>query len=65
MEIAETLRKAIESKGRTDGQVTISVGVASDQDGHFADVSEFFRAADAALYQAKQQGRNRVVQSVG
>jgi diguanylate cyclase (GGDEF)-like protein len=61
VEIAETLRKAIESKGRTDGQITISVGVASDPDHHFGNVTEFFRAADAALYQAKDQGRNRVV----
>ena len=61
LEIAETLRKAIESKGRSDGQITISVGVASDPDQHFANVAEFFRAADAALYQAKDQGRNRVI----
>ena len=61
VEIADSLRKAIESKGRTDGQITISVGVASDPDRHFSDVTEFFRAADAALYHAKDQGRNRVV----
>jgi diguanylate cyclase (GGDEF)-like protein len=60
-EIAESLRKAIEGKGRSDGQITISVGVASDPDQHFGNVTEFFRAADAALYRAKNEGRNRVV----
>jgi len=60
-EIAESLRKAIEGKGRSDGQITISVGVASDPDQHFGNVTEFFRAADAALYRAKDEGRNRVV----
>ena len=61
MEIADTLRKSIESNGLSDGKITISVGVACDPDQRFPDVTELFRAADTALYQAKEQGRNRVV----
>ncbi len=61
LEIADSLRRSIESNGLADGNITISVGVACDLDQRFADVDEFFRAADTALYQAKQQGRNRVM----
>jgi diguanylate cyclase (GGDEF)-like protein len=65
MVVAETLRHAIEnSKGSTVGPVTISVGVASPSDGSIGDASALFRAADAALYQAKAGGRNRVVRYV-
>jgi diguanylate cyclase (GGDEF)-like protein len=43
---------------------TVSIGVAcSDQDGH--DFENLFKLADAALYQAKRNGRNRVVQHSG
>jgi len=63
--VAESLRSAIEHKDLTDGKITISVGVASPQDEPIANVEDFFRAADAALYQAKYQGRNRVVRFAG
>jgi diguanylate cyclase (GGDEF)-like protein len=63
--VAETLRSSIESEGLLDGHITISVGVASPHDQNIPNVEEFFRAADAALYQAKEQGRNRVVQFSG
>ena len=39
-------------------QVTVSIGVATF-DGH-PDYQVLLRRADAALYQAKHQGRNRV-----
>lgn len=62
--IAEAIRAAVES-GRFQYQgrplpVTLSVGVATFP-GHAADVTELIAAADAALYQAKATGRNRVV----
>ena len=60
--MAEGLRAAVEAgKGSAGGPITISVGVASSQDADVAGVAELFRAADAALYQAKAEGRNRVV----
>jgi diguanylate cyclase (GGDEF)-like protein len=49
-----------------DGQprevrVTVSIGVASFDHGADAPMSELSRRADTALYQAKRQGRNRVI----
>ena len=41
-------------------QTTISLGVTAWNE-EMADGEEMARAADLALYQAKQQGRNRVV----
>jgi diguanylate cyclase (GGDEF)-like protein len=62
MQVAESLRHGIEhGKGGPAGPITISVGVASTQDPGIANVDDLFRAADAALYQAKESGRNRVV----
>ena len=42
------------------GEVTVSLGVHVAADAG-ADADELTRGADAALYQAKQLGRNRVV----
>lgn len=61
---AERLRQAVESASFRIAddelqQMTVSIGVASIAPGR-EDRSTLMGAADAALYQAKQQGRNRV-----
>jgi len=42
--------------------VTVSVGVASYPE-HGRTPDELFRSVDAALYEAKRTGKNRVVQA--
>ncbi|MDB5905498.1 MAG: hypothetical protein JWM26_4376 [Betaproteobacteria bacterium] len=64
-ERAELMRAALarldlRHQGRCLGSVTASLGVAVFPD-HGSDVETLIRAADAALYQAKAAGRNRVV----
>lgn len=65
LERAEQLRKAIETRSIAYGEnllkITASFGVVSTD--HFEDEPEVvIRAADAALYQAKNSGRNCVMQ---
>ncbi|MCP5432190.1 MAG: diguanylate cyclase [Alphaproteobacteria bacterium] len=66
-EAAERLREAIAARPvAADGAqipVTVSVGLAEAVDG--MDPKELVEAADAALYRAKAEGRNRVVASPG
>jgi diguanylate cyclase (GGDEF)-like protein len=62
---AENLRQGIqglgiEYEGRVVGPITVSVGIGIFPD-HGDSAEAVLRAADAALYQAKQLGRNRVV----
>lgn len=59
-EIAERLRTAIERARPTGLHTTISLGVSASQ-GEELDYDRLFKDADAALYQAKRSGRNRVV----
>jgi diguanylate cyclase (GGDEF)-like protein len=64
-ERAELMRAALarldlRHQGRCLGSVTASLGVGVFPD-HGSDVETLIRAADAALYQAKAAGRNRVV----
>ena len=51
---------AIEHEGRAIGPITLSIGVAMIPD-NARDGQAALKAADAALYRAKQGGRNRVV----
>ena len=64
--LAERLRQAIaEEPVQTDAgpvSITVSVGVAAMDDAT-ADPDALFQRADAALYDAKQSGRNRVAES--
>ncbi len=66
LRVAERIRALVEgtafehAAGQPSGHVTISGGVATwPSDGE--DVDSLLRNADAALYQAKRAGRNRVV----
>ncbi len=64
MEMAERLRRLVESKRMLVGEsyqvgITISVGVASYPE-HGSNIEELLEAADRAMYQAKQGGRNKV-----
>jgi diguanylate cyclase (GGDEF)-like protein len=68
LEVAERIRATIESTAwRWSGEphgLTISCGVAAYPD-TVRDVANLRGAADAALYAAKQRGRNRVEQAQG
>ena len=62
---AEKLRQGlqqlgIEYEGRLVGPITVSIGIGIFPD-HGDSVEAALRAADTAMYQAKQLGRNRVV----
>ncbi len=45
-------------------RITVSIGLASTTTGQAFDFDQLYRGADTALYQAKDQGRNRVVVQV-
>ena len=66
MSSAEKLRQTVESHtfSTLDGQplkVTLSIGVSSFPAPDVTQPDDLVRVADAALYQAKQSGKNRVV----
>jgi len=58
--VAERLRVSVETSRGMAPPITLSVGYCALSDGDFATPGKFFDAADAALYAAKQAGRNRV-----
>ena len=65
-QVAEMLRQRIEALGITHsdgGYTTISVGYASTIPSRNASPTDLIKAADQALYQAKQEGRNRAKQA--
>jgi diguanylate cyclase (GGDEF)-like protein len=59
MELAEALRHAVEIDPIGDLDVTVSIGVSTSEGTQF-DYERLFADADAALYRAKSEGRNRV-----
>ncbi|WP_336504260.1 GGDEF domain-containing protein [Aliivibrio fischeri] len=58
MNKAEVIRKVIENKSIDGINITISIGGAKQRD--FESVNEVIKRADAALYDSKNTGRNRV-----
>jgi len=66
--VAERIRRAVEEflfdEDETPTRITVSAGVATYPSTRGVDsVDELVRAADVALYQAKDQGKNCVVQA--
>jgi diguanylate cyclase (GGDEF)-like protein len=64
-QLAERIRIAVESNrievpSFTRGHVTISLGVASNEQGGLDSVEALLKASDEAVYDAKRTGRNRV-----
>jgi diguanylate cyclase (GGDEF)-like protein len=58
-ELAERLRYSIGNEPIGGENLTVSIGIASVENTKFRNPVEFCKAADAALYTAKAQGRNR------
>jgi len=65
MEVSDKLRREVEKRSfiwqRTTVKVTVSVGVAAALEEGIQDWNSLVNAADQALYEAKNGGRNRVV----
>jgi len=59
-EVAERLREAVEKSRPAGLDVSISFGAVASDGGESLDFDRLYRAADVALYEAKQSGRNRV-----
>jgi diguanylate cyclase (GGDEF)-like protein len=63
--LAERIRNAVEQRNlphpaMVGGRVTVSIGVATVSGKENVEPAALVRAADAALYEAKRDGRNRV-----
>jgi len=51
----------IQAEGHTISHLSISIGIAMSSDNSINDASELLRMADAALYKAKEKGRDTIV----
>ena len=60
MAIAEPIRAAVGAESIEGVAVTISCGVGGSRPGTAFDYKTAFSGCDAALYEAKRSGRNRV-----
>jgi diguanylate cyclase len=58
--VAERIRSHVEKQDVGEGRLTVSIGLAEYPDGGETP-EELIATADAAMYQAKNSGRNRVV----
>jgi two-component system chemotaxis family response regulator WspR len=65
LRVAEALRAGVEQLGQRlgigAGTVTVSIGVYPVEPPDLPSVEELLGLADRAMYQAKEQGRNRIV----
>ncbi|MDL2253075.1 diguanylate cyclase [Ruminococcaceae bacterium OttesenSCG-928-I18] len=63
--VAENIRRSVQSRifpvMHTSLHITLSIGVASLRPGEDESLADLVKKADAALYTAKRNGRNRVV----
>jgi diguanylate cyclase (GGDEF)-like protein len=60
-DLAEQLRQAVAARSVGGGvEVTLSLGVSASERGDAFDYAAVFAEADAALYEAKRTGRDRV-----
>ncbi|HHV64641.1 MAG TPA: diguanylate cyclase [Peptococcaceae bacterium] len=60
LRIQEKIKETIVISGDSKVQVTVSIGIATLKDEDFS-LEDTFKRADAALYLAKESGRNRIV----
>lgn len=58
--LAQRIREAIELDNSLNHLITVSIGIACLKDDSYHSTVALFESADAALYSAKKNGRNRV-----
>ena len=63
--MAERLRASVAAARGDEAGITVSVGFAALTADEFATHESLFEGADAALYSAKEAGRNRVSEFLG